>query len=74
MSHLIGNYNDSSHLDVDHYQNSKHGSLVIISQNIGSCHFLHQMTPRQAREMALVLNDAAANAEEAAQQLNGVPA
>lgn len=73
MSHLISNHNGSSHVELDNYQNPERGPLVTISQRLGSCSFLHQMTPIQAREMATVLMDYAANAEEAAQQLNEVP-
>ena len=74
MSHLISNHNGSSHIEVDHYQNAERGPLVTISQRLGSCSFLHQMTPEQADEMAIVLQDYAANAKEAAKQLKGVPA
>lgn len=74
MSHAISNHNGSSYIDVDHYQNGERGPLVTVSQRLGSCSFLHQMTPIQAREMAVVLNDSAAAAEEAAKEASGVPA
>lgn len=74
MSHLISNHNGSSYIELDHYQNPERGPLVTISQRLGSCSFMHQMPPVHAREMATVLMDYAANAEEAAQQLKGVPA
>lgn len=73
MRHDISNHNGSSCVELDHYQNHERGPLITISQRLGSCSFLHQMTPLQAREMATVLMDHAANAEEAAQQLNEVP-
>ena len=73
MRHDISNWCGSSHAEVDYYQNPDCGPLITVSQRLGSCSFNHQMTPIQAREMATVLMDYAANAEEAAQQLNGVP-
>jgi len=35
------------------------GKLVQVHQNLGSMHFLHSMTPQQARDMATALNNAA---------------
>lgn len=74
MSHLISNHNGISHIEVDHYQNAERGPLITVSQRLGSCSFLHQMTPIQAREMATALNDAAAEVEEVKAEINGVPA
>ena len=74
MTHLISNHNGISHIEVDYYQNPERGPLITVSKRLGSCSFNHQMKPAQAREMADALNDAAADAEEAAQQLKGVPA
>jgi len=35
------------------------GKIVSINQNVGSMHFLHSMTPQQARDMATALTNAA---------------
>jgi len=35
------------------------GKIVQIHQNSGSMHFLHSMTPQQARDMATALTNAA---------------
>ena len=74
MSHLINNFCGHSPVTVTSNVHADCGPLVTIRQESGSCSFFHSMTPVQAREMALRLNDASDNIEEAAQQLNGVPA
>jgi hypothetical protein len=78
MSHAINNFCGHSPAFVSSNLHADCGPLVTLRQDSGSCSFLHSMTIAQAREMAQRLNDAADDvedaAEEAAQQLNGVPA
>ena len=78
MSHLINNFCGHSPVTVTSNVHAECGPLVTIQQESGSCSFFHSMTIEQVREMAQRLNDAADDvedaAEEAAQQLNEVPA
>lgn len=47
---------------------SKHGPVVTLRQNSGGMSFHHFMTPDQARDMAQVLIDCAAESERVAQK------
>jgi len=61
MKKYIDNFVGNCPVEVSSYLHKTCGPIVSITQNIGSCHINHSMTPLQARLMASAL---IANAEE----------
>lgn len=64
----ISNFCGGDPVDVSASEHPSCGPLVLISQNVGSCSFHHNMTANQAREMASALLEAVGELERLALQ------